>query len=233
VKILSFPAYETALKKKSLCNFPGFAHFMRMVTLPPGEFAAYIFDCDGTLADSMPSHFRAWTRTLGEFSKDIVYTEATFYEWGGKPTLQIVKDLNDLYPEATPLDPALIMKIKELYFLEEMALIQPIDPIVAIARQAKAEHKAVAVASGGILHVVEETLANIGLKDFFPIIVTPVDVARGKPAPDMYLLAAEKMGVKPEQCLVFEDSPTGIEAARAAGMAWVLVPSHPPLSSQN
>lgn len=200
-----------------------------MVTLPSGKFSAYIFDCDGTLADSMPAHYRAWKRTLAEFSKEIVYSEPTFYAWGGKPTVQIVKDLNDLYPKAAPLDPALIADIKERYFLEELSEILPIEPIVEIARRAKAEHIPVAVASGGIHHIVEKTLVNIGMEGFFPIIVTPADVARGKPAPDMYLLAAEKMGVKPEECLVFEDSPTGIEAARAAGMAWVLVPSHPPL----
>lgn len=200
-----------------------------MVTLPAGKFSAYIFDCDGTLADSMPAHYRAWKRTLEQFSKEIVYTKSTFYAWGGKPTVQIVRDLNDLHPAAEPLDPARIAEIKERHFLEELSLIQPIEPIVEIARRAKAEKIPVAVASGGIRHIVEKTLVNIGLGDFFPIIVTPADVARGKPAPDMYLLAAERMGVKPEECLVFEDSPTGIEAARAAGMAWVLVPSHPPL----
>lgn len=200
-----------------------------MVTLPSGKFSAYIFDCDGTLADSMPAHYRAWKRTLAEFSNEIVYSEPTFYAWGGKPTVQIVKDLNDLYPKAAPLDPSRIADIKERYFLEELSQILPIEPIVEIARKAKAQHIPVAVASGGIHHIVEKTLINIGMEGFFPIIVTPADVVRGKPAPDMYLLAAEKMGVKPQECLVFEDSPTGIEAARAAGMAWVLVPSHPPL----
>jgi len=200
-----------------------------MIDLPSGDFCAYIFDCDGTLADSMPAHFRAWSRALGELSPEIVYSERMFYEWGGKPTVQIVKDLNTLFPYAKPLDASFIAETKERYFLEELTHILPIASIVSIAREAKANNIAVAVASGGIHHIVEKTLVHIGMKDFFPIIVTPADVARGKPFPDMYLLAAEKMGVKPERCLVFEDSPTGIEAARAAGMAWVLVPSHPPL----
>jgi len=200
----------------------------RMVTLPPGDFAGFIFDCDGTLADSMPAHYRAWTRTLNELSGQITYPERTFYEWGGKPTRQIVLELNDLHPHASPLDPSSVSEVKETYFLEELASIEPIEAIVEIARQAKAAGKPVAVASGGIRHVVEKTLTNIGMHEFFPIIVTPADVSRGKPAPDMYLLAAERMGVQAEKCLVFEDSPTGIEAAKAAGMAWVLVPSHPP-----
>ena len=82
-----------------------------------------------------------------------------------------------------------------------------------------------AVASGSDAGIVRDSLKAIGIHDWFETVITPVDVARGKPAPDMFLLAAERMGVDPAKCLVFEDGQLGIEAAKAAGMAWVYVPT--------
>ncbi|MGD9749273.1 MAG: HAD family hydrolase, partial [Verrucomicrobiales bacterium] len=75
--------------------------------------------------------------------------------------------------------------------------------------------------------LVEPELIHVGLRSCFEIIITPADVKRGKPAPDMFLLAAERMGVAPEQCLVFEDGQAGLDAAKAAGMETVFVPSAP------
>jgi HAD superfamily hydrolase (TIGR01509 family) len=85
----------------------------------------------------------------------------------------------------------------------------------------------VAVASGGERQVVLRTLELIGLGQTFPVVVTAEDVERGKPEPDMFLLAAERMGVPPSECVVFEDAVLGLEAARRAGMASVLVRSPP------
>jgi HAD superfamily hydrolase (TIGR01509 family) len=100
----------------------------------------------------------------------------------------------------------------------------PIAEVVALARRFKAEGKPVAIATGGVRWVIEKIVAQIGLEGFFPLIVTPADVKRGKPFPDMFLLAAEKMGTRPERTLVFEDAVPGFEAAQAAGMQYVAVP---------
>ena len=83
----------------------------------------------------------------------------------------------------------------------------------------------VAIASGGPRPVVRRSLEITGLAPLFPVVVTPEDVTHGKPSPDMFLLAAQRMGVPPQECLVFEDAVPGMQAAVAAGMKYVRVPS--------
>ncbi|MFQ3671789.1 MAG: HAD family phosphatase [Verrucomicrobiia bacterium] len=196
-----------------------------MFDLPSGKFEAFIFDCDGTLADSMPVHFRAWTEAFREAHPEIDFPEDFFYSLGGTPTAEVARINLDRFPGLTTMAPVELARRKENLFLQKLAAVRPVEPVVEFARRVKAEGKPVAVASGGDVAVVEATLGYLGLAGFFPVIVTPRDVARGKPAPDMFLLAAEKLGVAPERCLVFEDAPPGIEAARAAGMSWVWVRS--------
>ena len=105
-----------------------------------------------------------------------------------------------------------------------MALgVQPIDDVCAFARERAAAGCPVSVASGGDAVTVHRTLRAIGVAELFPIVVTAEEVQRGKPAPDLFLLAAQRMGVRAADCLVFEDSLLGITAAEAAGMGSVLV----------
>lgn len=196
-----------------------------MFTLPPGEFDAFIFDCDGTLADSMPVHFIAWTKAFHEAHPDITFPKELFYSLGGTPTAEVARINLARFPGLTIISPTDLARRKEQLYLDHLAAVQPIQPVIDFARHTKAQGKPIAIASGGDLPVVQATLRFIGLEDFFPVIVTPKDVRRGKPAPDMFLLAAEKLGVAPERCLVFEDAPPGIEAARAAGMAYTVVHS--------
>ena len=190
--------------------------------LPPGDFAAYIFDCDGTLADTMPTHYRAWQAALGKHAEK--FSEAMFYELGGTPTSRIVEILNERHGLRLPI--AETVAHKEAVFLELSPEIAAIEPVVAIAK-AFAGRKPMAVASGGHRRIVLNTLRALGIVDLFDTIVTSEDYRRGKPSPDPFLEAALRMNVAPEQCLVFEDTATGIAAAKAAGMKYVLVP--PPL----
>lgn len=187
--------------------------------LPPGDFAAYIFDCDGTLADTMPTHYKAWLSALGEHADK--FPEAMFYELGGVPTARIVELLNERHKLTLPVD--LIVTQKEHLFLELSHEIAAIEPVVALARSFGGR-KPMAVASGGHRRIVMNTLRALGIADLFQAVVTAEDYRRGKPAPDPFLEAALRLGVPPESCLVFEDTRTGIAAAEAAGMQWVLVP---------
>ena len=187
--------------------------------LPPGDFAAYIFDCDGTLADTMPTHYRAWQQALGEHAA--LLPEAMFYELGGVPATGIVELLNERHGLALPVEATVAHK--EGLFLQLSPEVAAIEPVVAIAR-ALVGRKPMAVASGGHRNIVLKTLAALGIADLFDTIVTAEDYLRGKPAPDPFLEAARRLGVAPEQCLVFEDTATGIAAATAAGMQSVLVP---------
>ncbi|EIP97128.1 haloacid dehalogenase superfamily protein, subfamily IA, variant 3 with third motif having DD or ED [Opitutaceae bacterium TAV1] len=191
------------------------------LTLPNRIFGGYIFDCDGTLANTMPLHYHAWARVVresgGEFPRDL------FYSWGGRPGPEIVASLNELY--RLDLDPGRTVDLKEEYFVELLPEVQPIEPVVEIARRMLAHGRPVAVASGGHRRYVELTLLAIGIKDLFDVIVCAEDYARGKPDPAVFLTTAVRLGVSPGECVVFEDSPAGIEAARAAGMHCVIVPT--------
>ncbi len=201
------------------------------IQIPAGPFDGYIFDCDGTLADTMPIHYRAWLKAFEQYKTPFVFEEEYFYSLGGTPTSRIVEIFNEKY--GTAYDPHEVAHGKELIFESLMHDLTPIDEVVAFARRFKAEGKPVAVASGGMEWIVKKTLGMIGLDGFFPIIVTPEYVKRGKPFPDMFLLAAEKMGTHPDRTLVFEDAKTGIDAAIAAGMQYVVVPRPQVAPKQN
>lgn len=177
---------------------------------------ALIFDCDGTLIDSMPLHFVAWNKTMERVG--IEFTEDRFYELGGIPSDKIIKMLAD--EMNLSLDVAAVANEKEQAFIDNMHLLEEIAAITAIVRENKGKVP-MAVASGGLREIVKKQIAHIGLDGFFDTIVTAEDTTRHKPEPDVFLEAARRMGVAPANCLVYEDADLGIEAARRAGMKWV------------
>jgi len=188
--------------------------------IPSGDFSGYIFDCDGTLADTMPLHFRAWRRIVEELGG--AFPEELFYQWGGKPTAQILTLLRDEHGLKVR-DVAKAAERKEEYFSEMLHEVKPIDAVLQIARQWHGV-KPMAVASGGFRPQVERTLDVLGIRSLFDAVVCVEDYARGKPSPDPFLEAARRLNVPPAECLVFEDSPLGVQAAKAAGMKYVFVP---------
>ena len=200
-----------------------------MITLeiPPGEFAAYIFDCDGTLADTMPLHYQAWLQAVRAHGHD--FPEDLFYSLGGVPAPGVVAHLNARYGWNMPV--AETAAYKEKLFEALIPQVKPIEPVVAFLRGVLGRYP-VAVASGGLKPLVIGTLEALGIHEHFQAVVTYEDVAHPKPAPDTYLEAARLMGVAPARCLVFEDTPLGIQAATAAGMQSVLVASGPVVPSR-
>ncbi len=189
--------------------------------LPETEFDAFIFDCDGTLADTMPIHYRAWCSALGEHAH--LFPEPLFNDLGGVPTSQIVHLLNERHQLNLPV--AEVVTQKEAFFEAFSLHIAPITPVVDVARRFH-RLKPMAVASGGHRHIVMRTLHTIGIVELFDTIVCSEDYVRGKPAADPFLEAARRLNVEPSRCLVFEDSVTGLAAAQAAGMECILVPAH-------
>ena len=188
------------------------------LSLPAGDFRAFIFDCDGTLADNMHLHYEAWSRAMQDFGG--TYPEELFYEWGGVPTGDIVRRLNERF--GSNLDVEEVVERKEHYYRDSIPQVEPMHEVIAFARACHGKFP-LAVASGGHRDLVDRTLRSLGIENLFDAVVTSEDYARGKPAPDPFLKAAEILRVAPERCLVFEDTATGEEAARAAGMACVLV----------
>jgi len=189
------------------------------LTLPAGNFRAFLFDCDGTVVDSMPIHYSAWKRTLAEWKCD--FPEDLFYSWGGKPIREIVASLNEIYKLEMPLDT--VSKIKEEFFMAELPNLQVIDATVSVINEFYGKIP-FAVASGGRGKTVNESLRITNLLSKFETIVGAEDYVNSKPAPDCYLEAARRLGVDPKDCLVFEDTDMGIESATNAGMASVKVP---------
>jgi beta-phosphoglucomutase-like phosphatase (HAD superfamily) len=183
-------------------------------------FAALIFDCDGTLADTMPLHYRGWQRLVADYGG--AFPEDLFYSLGGMPTERILEMLRDEHGLPI-LDVRGAATRKEEYFLEMLHEVKPIQPVVDVARRCHGVLP-MAVASGGLRKYVELTLDVIGIRALFDAVVCFEDYARAKPFPDPFLEAARRLKVTPEDCLVFEDSQLGVEAARSAGMQCVFVP---------
>jgi len=192
--------------------------------IPPGDFAGYIFDLDGTLVDTMPLHYRAWDESMRAVGLTAPLDEELFYSLGGVPTLRVADLIAKHY--GLTIDPHAVFHHKEKLFAELQQDAKLIEPVVEFARRVALTHP-VSIASGGPRDIVRRMLQLAGLAPLFPHerVVTPEDVVHGKPAPDMFLLAAQRMGVPPAQCLVFEDAEPGMRAAEAAGMKWVRVPS--------
>jgi HAD superfamily hydrolase (TIGR01509 family) len=193
---------------------------MAFLHLPERDFGAYIFDCDGTLADTMGLHYEAWKMAITPHGADL--PEDLYYQWGGRPTREIVEALNEM--QGLYMDADAIVHAKEEFYFSLLPDVQPIDEVVAIARSLHGR-KPIAVASGGGRKSVRLTLEGLGLIHLFDTIVTSEDYKFGKPAPDPYLEAARRLGVPPGDCLVFEDTETGRQSAAAAGMECVLVDS--------
>ena len=188
--------------------------------LPAGDFHAYLFDCDGTIADSMPLHYIAWKKVMAEWNCE--YPEDLFYSWGGKPVRKIIADLNKINGIEMPVEAT--AQRKESFYIAQLPQLKVIPEVL---EHIKAEHGRIpfAVVSGSTRDSVVGSLSVLGLLDRFDTIISAEDYKRGKPAPDGFLLAAERLGVAPADCLVFEDTDLGIESATAAGMAFVKVPS--------
>jgi beta-phosphoglucomutase family hydrolase len=190
--------------------------------IPAGDFAGYIFDLDGTLVDTMPLHYRAWDEAMQAVGLKCTLDEELFYSLGGVPTLKVAELIAKHY--GLTIDPHAVFDHKESLFKALQKDAKLIEPVVEFARRVAKTHPT-AIASGGPRDIVRGMLELTGLAPLFKVVVTPEDVVHGKPHPDMFLLAAKKIGVAPAQCLVFEDAEPGMQAAVAAGMKYVKVPS--------
>ncbi len=181
------------------------------------NYDGFIFDLDGTLADSMPAHFHAWTETLvrhgGAPSR---FPEEQFHAKGGVPAREIIAWLNATHGYNLPI--AETVHEKEELFLKFLGEVQPIVPVIEVVKKLGKNRK-LAVASGGLTPIVRYTVEKLGLLDYFKVLVGADQVKQGKPSPEIFLKAAKELGVEPAKCLVFEDGEPGLVAARAAGMA--------------
>jgi HAD superfamily hydrolase (TIGR01509 family) len=200
-------------------NYGGSDHDMKL-KLPEGSFRAYLFDCDGTIADSMPLHYIAWKRALAEWN--CLFDEQLFYAWGGMPIAEIISTLNEKEGLRMPVET--VAKRKESLYYE---LLPQLKAVPEVLEHIDAEHGRIpfAVVSGSTKESVTASLTTLKLYDRFDTLVCAGDYQKSKPDPEAFLLAANMLGVPSHSCLVFEDTAMGIQAATAAGMASVKVPA--------
>jgi len=190
-----------------------------LTKLTAGDFKAFLYDCDGTLADTMPSHKKTYVRVAAE--SGFVLDDSIVDELAGWPIADVVGAINKRYN--TTFDPVAFSKRKDkLFFDEYVEQIQPIDYVVNHLKAHVGKLK-IGVVSGGDRETVEKTLHVLGIFNLVEVIVCAGETPRGKPFPDPFLSAAEKLGVEPKDCLVFEDGDPGTKAAEAAGMKWVRI----------
>ena len=176
-------------------------------------FEGIIFDCDGTIADTMPLHWQAW-RSVAE-NYDFEFSEERFYALGGVPARDILKRIKE--EQGLDLDPLRISKEKEEAYLPHLKTVTVIEPVIQVAY----EHHGripMAVATGGTRNIISQVLQHLEIDHLFDHLVTSEDVERQKPAPDIFLRAASLIGVAPEKCLAYEDTDLGMQAIRSAGM---------------
>ncbi len=199
------------------------------IPLPAGPFQAYLFDCDGTIADSMPLHYIAWSKALGEHGCE--FPEALFYYWGGMPADEAIATLNQRNGLSMPVEQ--VAERKEALYYD---LLHQLQAVPEVLEHIHLSHGKIpfAVVSGSTRESVIRSLETLNILDKFDTLVCAGDYTHAKPHPEPYLLAAQRLGVPPEPCLVFEDTDLGIQAATAAGMTSIkILQPHESAATQN
>jgi beta-phosphoglucomutase family hydrolase len=179
----------------------------------PAHIKGLIFDCDGTLADTMPLHWRAWQIITQRHN--LHFPEDRFYSFGGVPSRDILKLLST--EQGRSLDHIAVAHEKEETYMQTLPQIEPIHAVVEIAKE---NHGRIpmAVASGGTQKIICEVLDHLKIRHLFKAVVTSEMVKNQKPAPDIFLEAAKRIGVGPKFCRAYEDTELGMQAIRSAGM---------------
>ncbi len=183
------------------------------------KYQAFLYDCDGTLADNMSMHKAAYRHAAANYGIDL--DTAIIDELAGWPTTLIAAEINKRY--GTQVPPQEFATTKSSIFLDQyVSQTHPVDFVVQHLRNHIGKVR-IGVVSGGSRRTVTRTLTTIGLIDTIEILVCADDTDRGKPYPDPFLSAAQQLGVIPQECLVFEDGNPGVQGAIAAGMDWVRI----------
>lgn len=183
---------------------------------------AILFDMDGTLMDSEPCWLRADLAMIAAFGGFM--TEEEHDACIGMGAVTFLPYVQEKYGITASFDE--MMEFQEKTYLEiARAELRPFPEMIHFAQWAREKGIPIAIASGSTNMIIEETTALTGIQEMFPVRVSSHEVENGKPAPDVFIEAAKRLAVKPENCLVLEDSPVGVEAAYQAGMHTVAVPA--------
>lgn len=174
-----------------------------------------IFDMDGVLADTGPIHFDSWVKLASEIGKK--FTKNFFDKTFGRTSPEIVRKL--VGPDINQEKIEHWANSKEQYYREMVKdKLKPLPGVLDLIKDIKKEKLKLALGSSGPAANVELLLTTLKIKNFFDCVVTGDDVKAGKPAPDIFLSVSRRLNIRPKNCIVFEDAPVGIEAAKRATM---------------
>lgn len=182
------------------------------------QYEGFVFDMDGTLVDSMPLHLAGWQHAAKIFQFN--FSAQWFYDLGGVPSRKIAALVEQDQKIALDLDA--VTQTKSDYFLSVIHQVEAFPAMKQLVEQLSVK-RALSIGTGSIRKNAERMLKHSGLYEYFPVLTTADDVVHHKPNPDTFLLSAAKMNIKPSDCLVFEDTTIGMEAAKNAGMDCVLI----------
>ncbi|MGC4070512.1 MAG: HAD family phosphatase [Polyangiaceae bacterium] len=191
-----------------------------MLEFDASQYNAVIFDCDGTLVDTMPIHHDAWKEAFSLHSAPFDFPWDRFVSRAGMTLERTVIELNREF--GCSLDPDAVALAQRAAYAKRQDDIRPIVFVTEFARTLRGRCP-LGVASGSRQEAVLHALRIAQIADWFDVVVTATDVEHGKPWPDVFLLAAQRLGRQPERCLVVEDGLMGVKAAHRAGMDVFLV----------
>jgi beta-phosphoglucomutase family hydrolase len=179
----------------------------------PHQAKALIFDLDGTIANTMPNHFISWRKAVVPYGID--FNASLFMQLTGMPRTATIEKLNEMF--GTKMNPEIVGKVKEDHFKILVNLTEEIEVVTDVIRK---YHNILpmSIGTGSTKNGAKKTLEVIGLKNYFDIVITADDIINHKPHPETFLKCAELMGIKPQDCVVFEDGILGMNAAEEAGM---------------
>ncbi|WP_018611512.1 HAD family hydrolase [Segetibacter koreensis] len=187
--------------------------------LAKGDYKAFLYDCDGTLADNMLAHKETYVKVAANAGVTIL--PEIIDEFAGLPIPAVVEEINKRYNSS--FNPTEFESLKSNLFYNEF--IEKTEPIHFVVDHLKANavKYMIGVVSGGSRKMIQKTLEVLRIDGLVDVMVCAGETPHGKPYPDPFLLAAEKLGVEPSDCLVFEDGDAGVKAAKAAGMKWIRI----------
>jgi len=190
-----------------------------LTELSKGDYKAFLYDCDGTLADNMAAHKESYAQVA--LGAGIEIDPAIIDEFAGLPIPVVVEKINERY--GSTFDPQGFEKEKYAIFYNDY--IEHTKPVQFVVNHLLAHvgKMKIAVVSGGSRDAILKTLRVLGIESEVEVLVCAGETPRGKPYPDPFLKAAELLGVEPEACLVFEDGQAGVDAAESAGMDWIRI----------
>ncbi len=193
--------------------------YQKLLKITDKGFKAFLYDCDGTLADNMQAHKDSYVKVAATYGIEL--DTAIIDELAGWPTVKVAAEISNRYGVAFDAIAFADAKSK-VFFTDFMEGTKPIDFVYRHLIEHAGKIR-IGVVSGGSRRTVQRTLETLGIWDKVEVLVGAGDTVHGKPAADPFLLAAKQLDVEPDQCMVFEDGEAGVMAAIAAGMQWVRI----------